>query len=71
MKNKKNKIYEMKYYILYNYKSALETIVSNFSYSSMITPSPLLRVYIYQNIYFILSFRGIGPTSLILLHFQC
>jgi len=29
MKNKKIKIHEMKYYILYNYKSALEAIVSN------------------------------------------
>jgi len=36
----------MKYYILYNYKSALETIVSNFSHSSMITSRPLLRVII-------------------------
>jgi len=36
----------MKYYILYNYKSALETIVSNFSHPSMITPHPLLRVII-------------------------
>ena len=39
----------MKYYILYilyNYKSALEAIVSNFSHSSMITPRPLLQVII-------------------------
>jgi len=36
----------MKYYILYNYKSTLEAIVSNFSHSSMITPRPLLRVII-------------------------
>jgi len=41
MKNKKYiYIYEMKYYILYNYKSELEAIVSNFSHSSMITPRP-------------------------------
>ena len=43
---KKNKIHEIKYYILYNYKSALEAIVSIFSHSSMITPRPLLRVII-------------------------
>jgi len=36
----------MKYYLLYNYKSALEAIVSNFSHSLMITPRPLLRVII-------------------------
>jgi len=36
----------MKYYILHNYKSALEAIVSNFSHSSMITPRLLLRVII-------------------------
>jgi len=36
----------MKYYILYNYKSSLETIVSNFSHSSMITLRSLLRVII-------------------------
>jgi len=36
----------MKYYILYNYKSALEAIFSNFSHSSMITPRLLLRVII-------------------------
>jgi len=39
----KKKIHEIKYYILYNYKSALEAIVSNFSHSSMITPHSLLR----------------------------
>jgi len=33
----------MKYYILKNYKSALEATVSNFSHLSMITPCPLLR----------------------------
>jgi len=42
----KNKIHEIKYYILYNYKSVFETRVSNFSHSSMITPRPLLRVII-------------------------
>jgi len=42
----KNKIHEMKYYILYNYKSVLETIISNFSHSSMIISRPLLRVII-------------------------
>jgi len=31
---------------IYNYKRALEAIVSNFSHSSMITPHPLLRVII-------------------------
>jgi len=36
----------MKYYILYNYESALEAIVFNFSHSSMIIPHPLLRVII-------------------------
>ena len=36
----------MKYYILYNYKSALEVIVSNFSHSSIITSRPLLLVII-------------------------
>jgi len=36
----------MKYFILYNYKSALEAIASNFSHSSMITPRPLLWVII-------------------------
>ena len=36
----------MKYYIIYNYKSALEALASNFSHSSMITPRPLLRVII-------------------------
>jgi len=36
----------MKYYILYNYKNALEAIVSNFTHSSMITPHPLLQVII-------------------------
>jgi len=34
---KKNKIHEMKYNVLYDCKSALEAIVSNFSHSSMIT----------------------------------
>ena len=29
MKNKKNKIHEMKYYILYKYKSVLESIDDN------------------------------------------
>jgi len=43
---KKNKIHEIKYYILYNYKSAFEAIASNFSHSSIITPRPLLRVII-------------------------
>jgi len=42
----KNKIHEMKYYIIYNYKSALEALASNFSHSSMITPHPLLGVII-------------------------
>jgi len=42
----KNKIHEMKYYILYNYKSALEAIVSNSSHLLMITPRPLLQVII-------------------------
>jgi len=42
----KNKIHDMKYYILYNYKNALEAIISNFSHSLMITPRPLLRVII-------------------------
>ena len=37
----KNKINELKYYSLYNYKSVLEAIVSNFSHSSMITSCPL------------------------------
>jgi len=36
----------MQYYILYNYKSALEAKVSNFSHSLMITPRPLLWVII-------------------------
>jgi len=36
----------MKYYVLYNYKSMLEAIVSNFPHSSMITPRPLLGVII-------------------------
>jgi len=39
----------MKYYILYilyNYKSALEAIIFNFSHSLMITPHLLLRVII-------------------------
>jgi len=36
----------MKYYILYNYRSALEATVFNFSHSSMITPRPLLRLII-------------------------
>jgi len=42
MKKIENKIYEMKIlYIIYNYKNALEAIISNFSHSSMITPRPL------------------------------
>jgi len=38
----------MKWNIIYynNYKSGLETIVSNFSHSSMITPRPLFRLII-------------------------
>ena len=34
------------YYVLYNYKSALEAIASKISHSSMIISHPLLRVII-------------------------
>jgi len=51
----------MKYYILYNYKSVLEAIVSNFSHSSMITPRPLLRVIISV---LVLSTKSVSEISL-------
>jgi len=51
----------MKYYILYNYKSALEVIVSNFSHSSMITPRPLLRIIISE---LVLSNKSVSNLSL-------
>jgi len=56
----KNKIHEMKYYILYNYKSALEAIVYNFSHSLMITPRPLLRVII---LVLVLSTESVSDLS--------
>jgi len=50
----------MKYYILYNYKSALEAIVSNFSHSLMITPHPLLWVII---LVLVLSTESVSDLS--------
>jgi len=57
---KKNKIHEMKYNVLYDYKSALEAIVSNFSHSSMITPRSLLRVI---NSVLVLSNESVSDLS--------
>ena len=51
----------MKYYILYNYRSALEATVFNFSHSSMITPRPLLRLIISV---LVLSTESVSDLSL-------
>ena len=51
----------MQYYILYNYKSALEAIVSNFSHSSIITLHSLMRVIISVLVLSIESVSDLSP----------
>jgi len=60
------------YYILFNYKSTLKAIVSNFSHSSMITPRPLLRVIISVLVLSIesVSVLGNGRFNGIPFHYQ-